>query len=68
MDEAKALIKSNQIKNKVNKKFRCGSIRHLQITLRDFPVGVSFQKVNMLALDMGLSQYKGKKAGEGAEV
>ena len=63
MDEAKAFTKSNEPK-KLNHKqqirCQCGYIKHLRITSRGFPVGVSYRKAQNLALGMGLSQAEKK--------
>ena len=46
------------------KRFWCGSIGHLLINTRDFPVWLSYQKAKILALEIGLSQFEAKKEGE----
>ena len=45
MDEAKALTNRNQTEffnQNQQKRCRCGSIKHLRITITDCPVGVSY--------------------------
>ena len=64
MDKSKALTKSNQLEKSNHKKqirCRCGSINHLQITSKYFPVGISCQKGKKLALEVGLSQVNTNK-------
>ena len=55
MDGSELLTKINQLE-KHDKKSRLwrNSITHLQITCKDFPVGLDFWKARILALDLGL--------------
>ena len=62
MKEAKELTMSNQSEKKQKKRCRCGSINHLQVTSKDYPVVLAIRKAKNLALGVGLSQYKAKKA------
>ena len=58
-EESKALTKRNQpVKSIQRQKIwcRCGSIKHLSITTRDFPVRISYRKTKKMALGMGPSQ------------
>ena len=43
---------------------RCGSIKNLWITFRDFPEGLAIRKSKILTLRMGLSKYNAEKVGE----
>ena len=64
MEEAKELTTSNQPEKKQQKQCRCGSIKHLRVYSKDFPVGLAIRKTKKLALGMGLSQSKANKAAE----
>ena len=58
MDKAKVLTKSNlqgKSSQKQQNRSQCGSIKHLYITTRDFPVGISYRKAKKLALGMVIS-------------
>ena len=57
MDKAKSLtIKNQPVKSTYNKKqFRCGSLEHLHITLKERPIGIP-QQNEKKALDMGIYQ------------
>ena len=47
MDKAKVLTKSNlqgKSSQKQQNRSQCGSIKHLYITTRDFPVGIYYRK------------------------
>ena len=55
MDEKKSFTKINKTeRHNGNNKCRCGSIKHLQITLRDLPKGIDFWKAKKLALGIRL--------------
>ena len=43
-EEAKALTMRNQLEKKQQKQCRCGSIKHLQVTSKDCPVGLAIRK------------------------
>ena len=67
MDEAEALTTRNQPEksnHKQQKRGRCESTKHLQVTSNDCPFGLENRKAKLLALGMGLSQYKAEKAVE----
>ena len=57
IDEAKALTMNNQPGKSTDKKewFRCESLKHLRITSKECPIGISYQNVKK-ALDIGISQ------------
>ena len=57
---------NNQPGKKQQKRFRCGSIKHLWISSKDFPVGLAIIKAKTLALEMALSKSEAKKAAEDA--
>ena len=44
--------------------FQCGSLEHLRITSKEFPIGIYYQNKKNKALQMGLSQKEAKKAAE----
>ena len=54
----------NQTEKKQQKRCQCGSIEHLRVTSKNFPVGLAIRKAKKLALGMRLSQFKAKKAAE----
>ena len=56
----------NQPENKQQKRCRCGSIKHLRVSPKEFPVGFVIIKAKKMALGMGLSQSEAKKAAEDA--
>ena len=60
----KSLTMINQPERKQQKWCQCGSINHLQVTSKDFPVGLAIGKAIKLSLGVGLSQYEAKKASE----
>ena len=64
MEEAKSLTMSNQPEKNQQKRYRCVSINHLQVSSKYFPVGIVIRKAKKLALGMGISQYEAKKAAE----
>ena len=64
MEEAKLLTIINQPEKKQQKQCRCGSIKNLQVSSKDFPVGLSIRKAKKLSLVMGLSPFEAKKASE----
>ena len=66
MEEAKELTMSNQPEKKQQKRCRCGSIKHLRVSSKDFPVGLAIREAKELALGMSLSQSEAKKAAEDA--
>ena len=65
-EEAKEITMINQPKKRQQKRCRCGSIKHLQVSSKDLPVGLAIIKAKKLALGMGLSQSEAKKAAEDA--
>ena len=61
MDKEKSLTEWNQpekYNHRQQIQFRRGSIKHLHITLKDCPVGISYRKAKKLALGMGISLSK----------
>ena len=66
MEEAKEPTMINQPEKKQQKRCRCGSIKHLQVSSKNFPVGLAIRKAKKLALGVGLSQSEVKKASEDA--
>ena len=44
MEEEKEFTMSNQLEKKQQKRCRCGSIKHLQVSSKDFPVGLAIRK------------------------
>ena len=66
MEEEKALTTRNKPEKKQQKRCRCGSIKHLRVTSKDFPTGLAIRKDKKLALGMGLSKSKENKAVEDA--
>ena len=65
-EESKALTMSNQPGKKQQKRCRYGSIKHLRVTSKDFPVGLAIRNTKKLALGMGISQSEAKEAAEDA--
>ena len=65
-DEEKALTTSNQLEKKQKKWCQCGSIKHLIVTSKYFPVRLAIIKAKRMALGMGLSKSEAKKAAEDA--
>ena len=63
-EEAKEITMINQPEKKQQKRCRCGSIKELRVSSKDFPVGLVIIKSKKLALVMGLSQSEAKKAAE----
>ena len=61
MEEAKELTMNNQ-----QKRCRCGSIKHLRISSKDFPVGLVIRKAKKLALETAPSKSKAKNTAEDA--
>ena len=68
MDKSKSLTMSNQPERNRQNWCRCGSIKHLRLTSKDYPVGLEIRKAKTMVLGMGLSQYEAKKAVEDAAV
>ena len=66
MDAAQELTMNNQLEKKKQKRFRYGSIKHLQISSKDYPVGLAIRKAKKLAYEMALSKSEAKKAAEDA--
>ena len=56
----------NQPEKRQQKRCQCGSIKPLQVSSKDFPVGLATREAKKLALGMGLSQSEAKKAAEDA--
>ena len=61
MEEAKELTMNNQ-----QKRCRCGSVKHLRITSKDFPVGLAIRKAKKSASETAPSKLEAKKAVEDA--
>ena len=64
MDGEKSPTTINQVERNQQKWCRCGSIKSLQVTSKDCPVGLAIRKSKRLALGMRLSQFEAKKAEE----
>ena len=64
MEEAKELTMSNQLETNKQKQCQCVSIKNLQVTTKDLPVGLANKRAKKLALGMRLSQFEAKKAAE----
>ena len=62
MEESKYFTMGNQPERKQEKKFRCGSIKHLRVSSKDCPVVLAKLKAKTLALGIGLSKSEAKKA------
>ena len=65
MEEAKILIKNNQMgktNQKQGRKYQCRSTKHLRIISNDCPVGLYYQKAKKLALEMGIFIANTKKS------
>ena len=56
MEEAKELTMNNQ-----QKRCWCGSIKHLRISSKDFPVGLAIRKAKKSSLETDQSKSKAKK-------
>ena len=56
MEEVKQLTMKNQPEKKQQNRCRCGSIKHLRVSSKDFPVGLAIRKDIILNLGMGLYQ------------
>ena len=61
MEEAKELTMNNQ-----QKRCRCGSVKHLRISSKDYPVGLAIRKAEKLALETAPSKSEAKKSAEDA--
>ena len=59
MEEAKELTMNNE-----QKRCWCGSIKHLRISSKDFPVGLAIRKAKKSALETDQSKSKANKAEE----
>ena len=59
MEEAKGLTMNNQ-----QKQWKCGPIKHLRISRKDFPVGFAIRKSKKLVLETAPSKLEAKKAVE----
>ena len=69
MDETKVFTERNQpgkSNQKQQRRCRCGSKKHLRITSKYFPVGISYRKAQKLSWEMGLYLAETKKAAEDA--
>ena len=64
MEEAQELTVRNQPEKNQQKWCKCGSIKHLWVTSKDFPVGLAIRKSKKSLLGMGLSQPESKKSAE----
>ena len=67
-EEAKALTMRNQPENEQQKRFWCGSIKHLRYSSEDTPVGLVIRKAKKLALGLGISQCEANKSVEDETV
>ena len=67
MEEAKELTMRNQPEKKQRKCCRCGSIKNLRVSFKDFPVGIEIRKAKKASLEMALSKSEAKKSAEVAE-
>ena len=61
MEEAKGLKMNNQQKH-----CKCGSVKHLRISHKDFPVGLAIRKAKKSALETAPSKLEANKAAEDA--
>ena len=59
MEEAKKLTMNNQ-----QKRCRCGSVKHLRISSKDFPVGLTIRKAKKSTLETAPSKLEANKAAE----
>ena len=66
IEEAKELTMSNQPENNQQKWCWCGSIKHLRVSSKDFPVGLAIKNAKQLALGMGISQSESNNSAEDA--
>ena len=64
MEEAKELTIINHPEKKQQKQCQCGSIKHLRVSSKGFPVAFATRKAKNLALGMGMSQSEAKKESE----
>ena len=62
MEEAQELKINNELGKKQQKRWRCGSIKHLRISSKDYPVGLAIRKAKTMAFGVGISQSEAKKA------
>ena len=44
MEEGKEITMSNQLENKEQKRCQCGSIKHLRVSYKDYPLGLAIRK------------------------
>ena len=56
----------NQPEKKQQNRCWCVSTKHLQVTSKDFPVGLAIRNAKKLALGRGLSPSEAKKSAEDA--
>ena len=66
IEEEKELTTSNQLVKNQQKRCRCSSINHLQVTSKDCPMGLASRKAKKLALGIGQYQFEANKAEEDA--
>ena len=59
MEEPKEITMKNQ-----QKRCRCGSVKHLRISSKYFPVGLAIRKAKKSALETAPSKLEAKKAAE----
>ena len=59
MEEAKWLTMKNQ-----QKRWKCGSVKHLRISHKDCPVGLAIRKAKKSASETAPSKLEAKKAAE----
>ena len=61
MEKVKGLTMNNQ-----QKQCKCGSVTHLRISHKDYPVGLAIRKAKKLALKTAPSKLEANKAAEDA--
>ena len=66
MEQAQELTMNNQPEKMEQKRCRCGSIKHSQVSTKDCPMGLAMRKAKKMALGMALSKSEAKKAVEDA--
>ena len=59
MEEVKGLTINNQ-----QKRCKCGSVKNLRISHKDFPVGLAIRKAKKSVLERAPSKLESKKAAE----
>ena len=66
VEEAKESTTINQPEKKQQNQCRCGSIKHLQVTSKDCPMGPEIRRAKKKALRMGLSDFSPSPAASAA--